>query len=254
VDDHASRRRGLKAATGHITLTDADDGDLCPPRTIEPEALEAGRLLFARECGFVAGAADAGALPPESLSEVAFLGRSNVGKSSLVNALTGRRMLARTSQTPGRTRQINFFALDGRLMLVDLPGYGYAAASKAAIDAWTRLVHRYLRQRGALRRVCLLIDSRHGIKEPDRPVMALCDAAGLSFQVILTKVDELPVKARDAAAEGVARELARHPAAHPEIHLTSAEKRLGIAALRATLAGFAAEARAPVMASSAKAR
>lgn len=235
-----------------------------PPRELEAEALEAGRLLFARECRFVAGAANTGALPPESLPEVAFLGRSNVGKSSLVNALTGRRMLARTSQTPGRTRQINFFALDGRLMLVDLPGYGYAVASKAAIDAWTRLVHHYLRQRGALRRVCLLIDSRHGLKEPDRPVMAMCDAAGLSFQVILTKIDELPLASRGAAAESVSRELAKHPAAHPEIHLTSAEKRFGIAALRATLAGFAEETQAagpgvvpvmaPGMATSAKPR
>jgi GTP-binding protein len=215
--------------------------DLYPPREIEPEALEAGRLLFARECRFVAGAADAAALPEESLPEVAFLGRSNVGKSSLVNALTGRRMLARTSQTPGRTRQLNFFALDGRLMLVDLPGYGYAEASKSAIAAWTRLVQHYLRGRSSLRRVSLLVDARHGIKEPDRPVMALCDAAGLSFQVVLTKVDKLGPTAQAAIAETVAAELARHPAAHPEIHLTSAEKHLGIAALRATLAGFAAD-------------
>jgi GTP-binding protein len=215
--------------------------DLYPPREIEPEALEAGRLLFARECRFVAGAADAAALPEESLPEVAFLGRSNVGKSSLVNALTGRRMLARTSQTPGRTRQLNFFALDGRLMLVDLPGYGYAEASKSAIAAWTRLVQHYLRGRSSLRRVSLLVDARHGIKEPDRPVMALCDAAGLSFQVVLTKVDKLGPAAQAAIAETVAAELARHPAAHPEIHLTSAEKHLGIAALRATLAGFAAD-------------
>ena len=214
--------------------------DLYPPREIEPEALEAGRLLFARDCRFVAGAADAAALPEESLPEVAFLGRSNVGKSSLVNALTGRRMLARTSNTPGRTRQLNFFALDQRLMLVDLPGYGYAEASKGAIAAWTRLVQHYLRQRGSLRRVCLLIDSRHGVKEPDRPVMAMCDTAGLSFQIVLTKLDKLGPVARGVVAEEVAAELATHPAAHPEIHLTSGEKQLGVVALRATLAGFAA--------------
>jgi len=217
------------------------DIDLHPAREIEPELLEAGRLLFARDCRFIAGAAAIAGLPDETLPEIAFLGRSNVGKSSLVNALTGRHTLARTSNTPGRTRQINFFALDDRLMLVDLPGYGYAAASKAAIKAWTGLVTDYLRRRARLRRVCLLIDSRHGIKPPDRPIMQLCDASGLSFQVVLTKIDKLGVAERAATAEAVAAELAKHAAAHPEIHLTSAEKGLGIAALRAMIAGFAAE-------------
>ena len=212
---------------------------LFPAREVDPLLVEAGRVLFARECRFVAGAADAAAMPPDSLPEVAFLGRSNVGKSSLVNALTGRRMLARTSNTPGRTRQINFFTLGDRLMLVDLPGYGYAEASKSMIAAWTRLVRDYLRNRAGLRRVCLLIDSRHGIKEPDRPVMELCDAAGLSFQAVLTKIDKVPAGERATVAERVAAELARHPAAHPEIHLTSAEKGVGLAALRAMLAGFA---------------
>jgi len=216
--------------------------DLFPPRAVEPEPLEAGRLLFARDCRFVAGAGDAASLPEESLPEIAFLGRSNVGKSSLVNALTGRRTLARTSNTPGRTRQINFFVLDDRLMLVDLPGYGYAAASKSAVASWTRLVQHYLRGRASLRRVCLLIDSRHGIKEPDRPIMQLCDTSGLSYQVVLTKVDKLGPAARAAIAEGVAAELAKHSAAHPEIHLTSAEEAIGIAALRATVSGFAAGA------------
>jgi GTP-binding protein len=230
---------------GGVTLTTVRQsgtswaGALFPPREVEAEALETGRLLFARECRFVAGAADAAALPAEDLPEVAFLGRSNVGKSSLVNALTGRRTLARTSQTPGRTRQLNFFALDGRLMLVDLPGYGYADASKSAVAAWTRLVQHYLRGRARLRRVFLLLDSRHGIKEPDRPIMALCDTAGLSYQIVLTMIDTLGPAERAAVAETVAGQLARHPAAHPEIHLASAEKQLGIAALRATLAGFA---------------
>jgi GTP-binding protein len=213
--------------------------DLFPPREIAPEQFDAGRLLFARDCRFVAGAADAASLPDESFPEIAFLGRSNVGKSSLVNALTGRRMLARTSNTPGRTRQINFFALDRRLMLVDLPGYGYAAASKSAVAAWTRLVQHYLCGRASLRRVCLLIDARHGIKEPDRPIMQVCDMAGLSYQVVLTKIDKLGPTALVAVAEAVATELARHSAAHPEIHLTGAQKDQGIAALRATLAGFA---------------
>jgi GTP-binding protein len=233
MDDHASRG-------GRLSGSEAAADDVFPPRGIEPELLENGRLLFARDCAFVAGAADGAALPAETLPEIAFLGRSNVGKSSLVNALTGRRTLARTSNTPGRTRQINFFLLDRRLMLVDLPGYGYAAASKSAIGSWTRLVQHYLRGRASLRRVCLLIDSRHGIKEPDRPVMHLCDAAGLSYQVVLTKIDKLAPAARAAIADTVAAELAPHSAAHPEIHLTSAEKGLGIAALRATIAGFAA--------------
>jgi GTP-binding protein len=231
MDDHASGGRGLSGSPRAE--------DLFPPRAIEPALVEAGRLLFARDCSFVAGAAEGSALPGESLPEIAFFGRSNVGKSSLVNALTGRRTLARTSNTPGRTRQINFFALDRRLMLVDLPGYGYAAASKSAIQAWTRLVQHYLRGRARLRRVCLLIDARHGIKEPDRPVMQLCDAAGLSFQAVLTKIDKLAGANRAAILDAVATELGQHSAAHPEIHLTSAEKGLGIAALRATIAGFA---------------
>jgi GTP-binding protein len=222
-----------------MTAEQPDEPSLYPSRPVDPGLIEAGRVLFARDCRFVAGAGSAAALPPESLPETAFLGRSNVGKSSLVNALTGRRMLARTSNTPGRTRQINFFALDDRLMLVDLPGYGYAEAPKVAIAAWTRLVRDYLRDRAGLRRVCLLIDSRHGIKDPDRPVMQLCDSAGLSFQAVLTKIDKVPAAERAAAAERVAAELARHPAAHPEIHLTSAEKGVGLAALRAMLAGFA---------------
>jgi GTP-binding protein len=229
--DHASRGGGLSEPIA--------DTDLFPPRALDAEAVEAGRKLFARECRFIAGAAGEAALPPESLPEVAFVGRSNVGKSSLVNALTGRRTLARTSNTPGRTRQLNFFALDSRLMLVDLPGYGYAAASKSAIRDWTQLMRSYLRGRSSLRRVCLLIDSRHGLKDPDHALLALCDAAGLSYQAVLTKVDKLGPDSRAAAAESVASELARHGAAHPEIHLTSAEKRLGIAAMRATLAGFA---------------
>jgi GTP-binding protein len=220
-------------------MSEAAAGDVFPPRVVEPEAIESGRVLFARDCRFVAGAADPAAMPDEGLPEVAFVGRSNVGKSSLVNALTGRRMLARTSNTPGRTRQLNFFALDGRLMLVDLPGYGYAAASKEAVAAWTRLTQHYLRRRASLRRVCLLIDSRHGVKEPDRPLLALCDAAGLSCQVVLTKTDKLGAGEPEATAAAVAAELARHSATHPEIHLTSAEKGFGIAALRATLAGLA---------------
>src|SRR5437879_4294311 len=159
---------------GHIS------SEIFPSRAIDPELVEAGRRVFAREARFIAGSSEPAALPPERLPEIAFAVRSNVGKASLVNALTGRRMLARTSNTPGRTRQINFFDLGGRLILVDLPGYGYADASKAAIKGWTGLVRRYLQTRAALRRVCLLLDSRHGIKEVDPPLMRMLDAARVS--------------------------------------------------------------------------
>lgn len=245
MGDHAPRRGGLNIA---VAMAEDSPADLFPPREIDPVLADAGRRLFARVAHFVAGAANPTALPSESLPEIAFAGRSNVGKSSLVNALTGRRMLARTSNTPGRTRQLNFFDLGGELMLVDLPGYGYAQASKTAIEGWTGLVRRYLRSRAALRRVCLLIDARHGIKEPDRPVLQMLDQAGISYQVVLTKTDKLRAAELAASAERVAAELTGHTAAHPEIHLTSAEKQHGIAALRATLTGFAPCFAIPAMA------
>src|SRR5499427_9992422 len=210
-----------------------------PPRATDPERVEEGRRLFAREARFVAGAADARALPPEGLPEIAFAGRSNVGKSSLVNTLTGRRMLARTSNTPGRTRQINFFNLGGRLILVDLPGYGYANAPKTAIKAWTELVRRYLQTRAALRRVCLLLDARHGIKDVDRPLMRMLDDAGVSYQIVLTKVDKAGKGELAVVPERTMADLMPHVAAHPEVHLTSAVDRRGIAELRETLANFA---------------
>jgi GTP-binding protein len=213
--------------------------DLFPPRDIEAEAIEAGRRLFARECRFVAAAGSRAAVPPGALPEIAFIGRSNVGKSSLINALTGRRALARISNTPGRTRQINFFELGGRLVLVDLPGYGFAAAPKAEIAAWTALMRHYLRGRANLVRACLLIDARHGVMAADRPLLQLCDEAGLSYQAVLTKTDKAPKAALAATAAAVAAELARHPAAHRELHLTSARTGGGIAALRAALAGLA---------------
>ena len=225
--DHASPGRGL-------TAPDA----LFPPREIDPALIEAGRRLFAQEARFVFGAADPRGLPAGELPEIAFAGRSNVGKSSLVNGLTGRRMLARTSHTPGRTRQINFFDLGGRLMLVDLPGYGFAHAAKADIAHWTALVRRYLQSRTTLCRVCLLVDARHGVKDADRPVMAMLDAAGVSYQAILTKTDKTRASELAAVLDRVSAELAVHPAAHPEIHLTSAHAKGGIAALRATLAGL----------------
>src|SRR5512144_2992588 len=152
---------------------------------------ERGRWLFAQTCRFVAGAAKLEQIPVGPLPEVAFAGRSNVGKSSLVNALTGRRTLAKVSNTPGRTRQLNFFDLGGRLTLADLPGYGYARAPKEQVANWTRLVELYLVGRAPLRRALLLIDARHGLKETDERVMAMLDKAAVSYQVVLTKIDQL---------------------------------------------------------------
>src|SRR5271167_1307467 len=152
MDDHAPRGRRLTAANAMTEVS----AEIFPPRAVDPDLVEVGRRLFSREARFVAGASTAVALPDDTLPEIAFAGRSNVGKSSLVNALTGRRTLARTSNTPGRTRQINFFDLDARLMLVDLPGYGYAAAAKSKVAAWTDLIHDYLRGRATLARVYVL--------------------------------------------------------------------------------------------------
>jgi GTP-binding protein len=200
--------------------------------------LEAGRRLFAGPCDFVAGAATEAALPPARLVEVAFAGRSNVGKSSLINALTGRKALARVSHTPGRTQQINFFSLGGRLMLVDLPGYGYAKASKKRIGEWSELILRYLQGRTALRRVLVLVDSRVGLKDSDRALFALLDEIGVSYQLVLTKKDDRPKE--DDPLAGLVDELASHPAAHPEIVATSARDGTGIPELRAALAALAA--------------
>ncbi len=216
----------------------ATNGD--PGPEWDAAAIEAGRLLFARECRFIFGAASLDALPPPDLMEIAFAGRSNVGKSSLVNALTGRRTLARVSQTPGRTRQINFFLLGEALVVVDLPGYGYARASKTLIRDWTRLVEDYLRGRPSLRRLCLLIDARHGVKPPDRDLMDMLDAAAVSYQVVLTKADKASSIGRVTGE--VAAELARHAAAHPAIRVTSARTGAGIEALRAALAVLAGPA------------
>jgi GTP-binding protein len=201
--------------------------------------IEAARKLFAGPCVFVAGAASLESLPAVALPETAFAGRSNVGKSSLVNALTGRRTLARTSSKPGHTRQINFFDLAGRLLLVDLPGYGFAQVSRSMKEAWQDLASAYLRGRPTLKRVCLLIDSRHGLKEADRETMTNLDKAAVSYQLVLTKTDQLnPPAVADAvaAAQAVAR---RHGAAHPEVLPTSSLTGFGIAELRAEIAGVA---------------
>jgi GTP-binding protein len=207
--------------------------------TLDPAAVEIGRVLFAQPCRFVAGVADLARLPPATLPEVAFGGRSNVGKSSLINALTGHRQLARTSQTPGRTQQINLFDLGRRLMLVDLPGYGYAQAPKAAVATWQQLVRRYLRGRSALLRTCVLIDARHGLKDLDREFMAMLGEAAVAYQVVLTKVDQLRAGELPDLLATLGAELARKPGAHPELIATSARTGSGIERLRAALATLA---------------
>lgn len=212
-----------------------------PPRTEEEEEQlrEAGRLLFAGSCDFFFGAQRLDQLPPTDMPEIAFAGRSNVGKSSLVNALTGRKALARASSEPGRTKQLNFFNLAGRLTLVDMPGYGYAKAAKAVKEDWQGLMFDYLRGRPTLKRVILLLDSRIEIKETDRAVMTLLDRAAVTFQIVLTKCDA-PRPGALAAKRAQAAELARqHPAAYPDILATSSESGLGIPELRAELATLA---------------
>ena len=204
-----------------------------------PEEIEAARKLFAGPCEFVAGAASIDSLIGISLPEVAFAGRSNVGKSSLVNALTGRRSLARTSSSPGHTRQINFFDLSSRLFLVDLPGYGFAQVSRSMKETWQDLASAYLRGRPTLKRVCLLIDARHGVKETDRETMKNLDAAAVSYQLVLTKTDQLKAAALPqavAAAEAVAR---KHGAAHPQVLPTSSETGFGIPELRTEILAVA---------------
>jgi len=199
---------------------------------------EAARKLFAGACDFVWGATSAENLPPEKLTEVAFVGRSNAGKSSLVNALTGRKSLARVSQTPGATRQINFFDLGGKLMLVDLPGYGFAKRSKTESDSWQEMIFAYLRRRARLRRVLLLIDARRGVMDSDRQVMTLLDQAAVSYGLVLTKTDELKASERSGAIAEAGQEAAKHTAALTEIQLTSAFKGDGIPELRTHLASL----------------
>ncbi len=202
--------------------------------------LEAGRKLFAAECKFFFASQRLDQLPPAAGPEVAFAGRSNVGKSSLVNALTGRKTLARTSAQPGRTRQLNFFDLGGRLTLVDMPGYGYARANRDVKEDWQGLMFEYLRGRPTLRRVALLLDARIGLKETDGQVMDLLDRAAVTFQLVLTKTDavtQAALAAKQAEAAGLAR---AHPAAYPDIASTSSETGAGIDHLRAALTELAA--------------
>lgn len=205
----------------------------------DADELEAGRLLFAAECTFLLGMAHLSQLPGDALPEVAFAGRSNVGKSSLLNALTGRKTLARTSNTPGRTQQINFFNLADRLMLADLPGYGYAKVSKSLSREWNILLRTYLRGRAPLRRVCVLVDSRHGVKDNDREIMDMLDESAVNYMVVLTKADKIRKSAQAAVLEKTQAALAARAAAFPFPLLTSSEKGDGIADLRAELARLA---------------
>lgn len=195
--------------------------------------------LFTQTCRFVMGGVSLEALPPQTYPEIAFAGRSNVGKSSLVNALTGQKTLAHASNMPGRTRELNFFLLAEKLMLVDLPGYGYAKAGRKEVRKWNDLVMAYLSGRPNLKRVLLLIDSRHGLKENDLTTMSLLDDAAVSYQILLTKIDKIKDSELEAVLKDTQAKIKKHPAAMAHIIPTSSEKRTGIADVRAALAGFA---------------
>lgn len=208
------------------------------------DELESARKLFEGPWDFVWASTRIDDLPPMVGQEIAFAGRSNVGKSSLINALTRRNALARTSHTPGRTQQLNFFRQvghDERLTIVDMPGYGYAAVGKEKVAAWTKLIHDYLRGRANLMRVYVLIDARHGIKDVDGDVLETLDKAAVSYQVILTKGDALKKSEQEAVIEATAAKIKRRPAAFPEVLLTSSEKGLGIPEFRAAIARALAE-------------
>ena len=213
--------------TGCVGSDKNDDG---------ARAIEAGRLLFARPWRFLAGSGSAASLPPSAGIDVAFAGRSNVGKSSLINALVGQKALARTSNTPGRTRELNFFGADAGITIVDMPGYGYARAPKHEVASWTKLVFDFLRGRANLRRVYVLVDARHGLKDKDVEAMKELDQAAVSYQVVLTKADTIaPADLAQVQQETCVR-LKMRPAAHPEVLATSAARGDGIAELRAEIA------------------
>ena len=210
------------------------------PLAPDPDAASAerGRLLFAGPIEFLKGVVAMTGMPPADRVEVCFAGRSNVGKSSLINALTGRKALARASNTPGRTQEINFFTAGDSHYLVDLPGYGFAQAPKPVVEKWQALLRAYLAGRPNLRRAFVLIDARHGVKDVDHEIMALLDRAAVTFQVVLTKADKVKATDHDTVLDQVRGALARHPAAFPDLILTSSDKGDGIPTLRAVIAGL----------------
>ena len=203
---------------------------------LDKSKIELGRLLFSRETSFVKGVVDMQGLPSPDKIEVCFSGRSNVGKSSLINALTGRKGLARASNTPGRTQEINFFSIPETHYLVDLPGYGYANAPIKVVEKWQNLLKQYLAGRQSLRRAFVLVDARHGVKKVDTEIMSMLDSSAVTFQVVLTKLDKVKEKDQENILEQVRTSLQKHPAAFPDIILTSSEKGWGIQTLRSVIA------------------
>lgn len=220
-------------------MTEPEKAPLATTPEFTDTQIEDGRLLFAREVTFMLSVVNLESLPPADRPEICFAGRSNVGKSSLINALTNRKGLARASNTPGRTRELNYFNVDDRLNLVDLPGYGYARAPKTEISNWTRLTRAFLRGRAGLRRVFLLIDSRHGIKPSDIELMEMLDDAAVTYQLVLTKADKIKKAELDKVMRRTSRTINKRPAAHPELMVTSSEKKTGLDDLRAEIATLA---------------
>lgn len=226
-----------KAPEAHVTEA---------PLDMQAGDPKAAKWLFAQGCTFHLGVVDLENLPAADRPEIAFAGRSNCGKSSLLNALVGQKALARVSNRPGRTQELNFFALAGRLAtdglgvmwLVDMPGYGYAREAKHKIAAWNRLTMAYVKARPNLRRVFLLIDARHGLKENDMDIIGALDAAAVSYQLVLTKADKPKKPALDACLAGVQKALAKHPAAHPQVLTTSSHHNIGIDSVRAEIAAL----------------
>ena len=208
------------------------------PAAFTPEQIAAAKNLFAQPCNFVLGVAKLEQLPVDGLPEIAFVGRSNVGKSSLINAVTGQKGLAKTSNTPGRTQQLNYFNLDGNIYLVDLPGYGSALAPEILVRHWQQLIFAYLQGRVELKRVFMLIDSRHGIKKVDEEIMQMLDAAAVTYQIILTKTDKISAATLEKVLKATEAAVKKHGAAYTTVLTTSSEKKLGIDLLRAEIASL----------------